>query len=285
MLWTPWNDFGWSTDNFGATFSDTGIGTAVTAHASSAHTKGTAVSLLAGASVTEDVYGIAIGASGITGSGTGITMYLGDLLIDPAGGTSWATIINNLAFNSPYLILGGYWYYFPLYLKNGTSIGMQVQCSTANITLRAMVRVFGKPSRPDLVKCGTKVRTFGANTGSTTGTALTFGTAAMGSLSASLGTTADDLYWWQGGILINDGTRGVCGYSMDVLAGDGTNNVVCAENIFYGEDTTSERGGKTPFGTRLPWRNIAAGNNIYIRGAATTTPETNTSGVVYGLGG
>ena len=50
-------------------------------------------------------------------------------------------------------------------------------------------KLFGKPTRPELLRVGTKVQTYGAVTASTSGTAITPGTNAMGAYTASLGTS------------------------------------------------------------------------------------------------
>jgi hypothetical protein len=275
------NEWGWSTSNFGATYTEAGFGTSVAAHATNANAKGTAVSLLAGASVTEDVYGIEIV---VVGGFTAVNVrrYLADLLIDPAGGSSWTTIINNLAFGGPAWIQSGYRYYFPLYLKSGTSIGMQQQCTTAAIAFRAGVKLFGKPTRPDKVDCGTKVETFGATTASSSGTGITPGNGVLGSYTASLGTTVADLWWWQwGGILSNDTTitpqKGVMG---EVACGDATNKKLCYTGYTWAM-TNEDQGKDSGFQCV---RTIKAGEAVYVRcagsGAADTTPTTT----AYGLG-
>lgn len=283
MLSVPYmNEFGWTVDNFGATYSDTGIGTSVTSGA--INTKGTAVSLIAGASVTQDALGIAVGFSGGF-LATNVRQFLADLLIDPAGGTSWSTLIPNLVVNSPCLHNGGYWYFFPLYIKNGTSIGMQHQCSTASIAMRGLVKLFGKPSRPEMWKVGSKVETFGANTGTSGGTAITPGTSAMGAYTASLGTTANHLWWWQGGLAINDTTQTNVAYLLDVAAGDATNKKICAENIPLVNAGTAEQTGKSAIGTRGPYRHIKAGELVYMRAACSGTPDSSITAVAYGVGG
>ena len=284
MFNMPQNEFAFSVDNFGATFTDAGFGTSVNAHPTNAHQKGTAVSLISGASVTEDVYGVAIMFTG--GNGAGVTRrHLADLLIDPAGGTSWSIIINNLYVNSPSFLLGGYKYYFPLYLKSGTSIGMQQQCSTANIAFRAGVRLYGRPSRPELCKVGTKVETFGAATVSTSGTAVTPGNGALGAY-ASMGTSTNDLWWWQwGGVGVNDSSvTPQKGCLAEVSAGDASNKKICADGVGQAW-TAAEESSKEAFGLRHPVRNIKGGETVYVRvsasGAADTTPTTT----AYGLGG
>lgn len=291
MLWTPGNQFNWSVDNFGATYSDAGVGVSSPGHAS-ANTKGANTQMLVG--IAEDCYGIAIGFAGGHVAAT-IHRYLVDLLIDPAAGvggngSSWTVVIANLYAAYASLGPGGYWYYFPLYLKAGTAIGTANQALVAAKAIRVMVKVFGKPTRPELCRVGSKVQTYGAVTGTTTGTAITPGTAAMGSYTASLGTSSYDQFWWQAGIGFDDTTLGGGTsisefYLLDVAASNdgGTTKSLCAENIMANCSTT-EQIGKAAFGTKIPYREVPSGATVYMR-AASIAPQTTPTCVAYGLGG
>lgn len=292
MLWTPGNTYGWSVDNFGSTYSDAGFGVSSPGHAN-ANTKGANTSMLVG--IAEDCYFIAICFAGSTSSAT-IYRHLVDLLIDPAAGvgnagSSWSVVIANLYSAYPSIGCGGYWYGFPLYLKAGTAIGTANQALVAAKAIRVGIRCYGKPSRPELLRVGTKVQTYGASTGSTTGTAITPGTNAMGSWTASLGTSSYDQFWWQGGLGYNDTTIGG-GTStsestwLDISASldAGTTKVICAENILTNFSTT-EQGGKEMMGAFPPYREIPSGATVYMRGAATIAPNTTPTVVAYGLGG
>jgi hypothetical protein len=283
-MFTPANDFGFSADNFGATYTDAGIGTGITSGA--ANTKGSTVSLLAGASVTEDVYGVAVGFSGGNAAAT-VRQYLSDLFIDPAGGTSWqaSPIIPDLISNSPSLLNGGYWYYFPLFVKSGSAFGSRTQCSAASAALRVMLRLFGKPNKPELCKTGAFVRSFGVTAASSNGTTITPGTSAMGSYTASLGTTSDDLWWWQCGHATNDTTQTAVGYLLDVDAGDATNKYKCAQHVLVSQNNTAEQNGKAAFGLVPPIRHMKSGANIYMRAACSGTPDSSITVAAYGLGG
>jgi len=245
--------------------------------------------------IAEDCYGIAVGFAGGSAAAT-IHRYLVDLLIDPAAGvgnagSSWTVVIANLY--APYASLGcgGYWYYFPLYLKAGTAIGTANQALVAAKAIRVMVRCYGKPTRPELLRVGTKVQTYGAVTSSdTTGTAITPGTNAMGSYTASLGTSSYDQFWWQAGLGYNDTTIGGGtsiseGTLLDVAASNdaGTTKTVVAESILLTASTT-EQIGKAPFGTRNQWE-VPSGATIYCRAANTIAPNTTPTCVAYGLGG
>lgn len=279
MLYTPVNDFGWTLDNFGATFTSAAMGTAVTS--GGANLKGTAQSIWAGSSVTEDVYGIAIGFQA-GDSAAALRLFLCDLLVDPAGGSSWSVKIANLAVHGPSTVLGGVWYYFPLYIKSGTSIGMQIQCRVTTITLRCLIKLFGKPGRPELAHVGNVVETIGASTATTVGTTVTPGTSAMGSYSASMGTTVRNCFWWQMGILFDDSTCTAVTYWFDLAAGDASNKLTCIHMLPY-INNSSEQGGKAIAGINLPYRNIPAGANVYTRSACITTPDSLVSVVGYGV--
>lgn len=279
-LYTLENDFQATVDNYGSTYTDTGIGTSVTS--GTANNKGTAVSLISGASVTDDVFGISILFSGGS-SNAAVRNFLADILVDPAGGSSWTTIINNLCFHGPSLAVGGYWFYFPLFIKNGSSIGVQTQCSNASTACRCAVRLYCRPSRPDSIKVGSIVETFGATTASSDGTAITPGTNAMGSYTASLGTTVHDLWWWQIGCGLNNATQSSVTYLFDAAA-DATTKVLLTENVMS-SGNTSEQSKKNSMGSRLPYRYIKAGNTIYARAACIGTPDSGGTVVVYGLGG
>lgn len=280
MLYTDVNEFNWSVDNYGATYSDTTLGVQVTAHAS-AHTKGTAVELISGATVTEDVYGVSLFFCGARVS-TGTRRFFVDLLVDEAGGTAWVTRINNLLVNSPTSDRGFYSYYFPLFIKAGSSIGAQQQCSTGGQTLRCGIKLFGKPSHPHLVKVGSKVETFGADTSTTSGTSFTSGTGEMGSYSASLGTTAGNLFFWQVGMATSDASITGGHYAMDVACGDATNKKTCISHLTLNFDGT-EGCGKPEFGDEIPYRLIAPGAEVYVRSATHTTPDSDTTACVYGV--
>ncbi len=282
MLFTLPSSFNWTANNFGATYTDAGLGTAVTSGAV-AHLKGTPVSLLAGSILTTDVYGISIGFTG--GNSTGaIRIFLADLLIDPNGASSWQVLIKNLIVSNPSAVVGGYWYYFPLYLKAGTSIGMQHQCTTGTISMRCLVQVYGKPSRPEMIKCGSYVESFGVTLASTTGTSVTAGTMVMGSYSASLGTTVRPLWWWQGGLAINEVAHNASCLFTDIAVGDTNTKNLVAEGIRQ-TTTSAEQHGKVAFGYHVPYNIITPNNSVFMRTASIVGADGNISGCAYGLGG
>lgn len=276
------NHFLWQVDNFSNSHTDGGMGISV-AGGEVANEVGSDTQILAGSSVTQDVYGVMlIFSNGY--SAVQIKRYLATLLYDPAGGSNWSAIINNLLVNSPSMINGGWRYYFPLYFKAGTSFGMRQQCSQGlNTAMRCGIRLFGQPTCPEDVKCGSYVETFGVNTGTTSGTAITPGNQVMGSWT-SMGTTTKDLWWWQwGGQGVNDSSispiKSVLG---QVGCGDGTNMILCCES--YQHLDATENCGKCA-GIYPPIAHIKGGTGVYVREASSGTPDTTPSTACYGLGG
>lgn len=296
MLWTPSAqfDFNFSVDNFGATYTEAALGTSVPA-AGSTNTKGTNTALLAG--VAQDIYGIAIGFAGESVA-SATRRHLTDLLIDPAAGignagSSWSVAIANLyswdasiGRGAGVAGLPGCWYYFPMYFSAGTAIGAVSQSNTASAALRVLVRAWGKPTYPHLVRVGTRVQTLGAVTGTTSGTSVTIGSSGtMGSYSASLGTTNFDAWWWQVGFGATE-TAVTQTQSMLVdIAANATNKVTLNKYRHFQAGGIEERYGCTPIAsTMLPIYDLASGQDIYVRGVAQGTASAGGTTVVYALG-
>lgn len=289
-MFTPVSDFNWQVDNYGSTYSDTGIGTNVPGNAS-VNQKGANTQLLTG--LAEDCYGISIHFSGGSTTGTGRTQ-LTDLIIDPGAGvggngSSWSVLIANLLTGGPAdgaTGSFGHEFYFPLFLKAGTAIGAAHQDGTGSTqALRVAVRAYGKPSRPDLLRVGTKVQTLGATTASTTGTAVTPGTNAMGSYSSSLGTTSFDAWWWQIGVACAFNTQTNTASMWDAAV-NATNKIIVAQGIRYNQVGTAEQSSKSAMGCCPPIRNVASGQDVYVRAAGMNgAPIGSMSAVVYAVGG
>lgn len=273
------NEFLDSINNYGTAISDAGFGTLVPADAQ-ANVKGLATALIAGQLVTHDVFGIAISACGgnLSGSEFG---FLADLLIDPAGGASWSVLINNLLFTSPANARGRYNYFFPIWLKSGTSIGMQQQCSTGTQGMRIGVKLLTKPSRPKTVKAGYTVETYGANGATSGGTAITPGSNAAGAWTPA-GTVSGAPWFWQAGLRAASTTLAVGSVFLDVSVGDAAKKRLAAQGIAYVNDT-AERCGKNALGEYPPIMQALPGEAVYVRASAAATPDSNNSVCAYGV--
>src|SRR5215213_4081340 len=147
MLATAGNRFNWRATNGGAP-STTFWGTTVVS-AGSTNTVGTTVECLSAATVADDVYGVLICLNNNSLAGANRN-FLVNIRTDPAGGTSWTTVIPNLGGVSPGGLGAatlvqqglGIWYYFPLAIKEGSSIGANCQCSAATQSIGVMMTVY-----------------------------------------------------------------------------------------------------------------------------------------------
>ena len=283
MLIPPINSFNTFSDNFGVTFTEAAMGTGLTAGGTN-HTKNVTITSIL-AAVGFDVYGIAIGFHGAFVAGSS-RRYLTDIYTDPAGGTAWgaAPVIANLAVSSIGMTMGGKWYYFPLYVKTGASFGATCQAETASATCRILIRVFGKPSHPETLNIGRKVVTLNAATASTFGTQTMSAGASntKGGWSTSLGTTVNDIFWWQFGMMINDTSQTAQTYFCDVAIGDASNKIVVINDLTHNNIGTGELAGE--IGECSPPLHLAkAGAAVYIRCASSGTADASLSGLVYGV--
>lgn len=119
-----------------------------------------------------------------------------DIMIDPAGGTSWSEFISDLVVGGAGDMTAGQTaltlhYVFPIWIPAGASIGVRSRCAAAAITSLSMVAitVFGGPSRPDMWWCGQKVESLGITAASSKGTDHTPGNSGAFSSWATVGTS------------------------------------------------------------------------------------------------
>ncbi len=217
MLIVPPSGFARCSENLGA-LAATGVGVNFTAGASGAD--GTAVSILS--ALAHDVHYLVLAIGGINTAAADGNAAL-DVLSDPAGGTSWGSIIDDLCCGMtpvPSATVGlTAWYYFPLWIKAGTSIGVRAKTAhtVAIATGQVAMWAFGEPRRPEQWWCGQKVETIGI--ADSKGTAVTPGTSGafgswtnIGSASSArfgavqLGINGSDAnalangWWWQLGV-------------------------------------------------------------------------------------
>ena len=280
MLMSDVNEFHWSVDNYSDLYSSS-MGTTVNAGGST-HTKGSEAELIAGAALTEDCYYMAIKFFGGGESNT-IASYLADIVVDPAGGTSWSVLIPNLVVDSPHYLYGGAHFVFPLFVKAGSSVGFKHQCSIASRALRCAIKLYGKPSKPEFMRYGHTVEAIGVNTGTSLGVSITTGASNAKGDWASVGTTTQDNWFWQMGIGLPDTTCGASfAYYLDMSAGDASNKRVCMDNVLFIKDNT-EQAGKIAISEMPPIKQVPSGETVYIRGAHSLTADSGLHAAAYGV--
>jgi hypothetical protein len=282
---TPPCGFGLVIDSITARPTSSAMGTSVTGHAS-ADTKSNYQEIFSAAAVTHDVYGIRISA-GVLAVNAETRMVLFDVATDPAGGTSYSPVINNLAFMPiTTTMAGANSFFFPLYIKAGSSIAIRAQCGTGGVSTQYRVWLYCKPTRPEQWRVGTYVQTLGATTASTTGTAVTPGTTSEGSW-ASIGTTTLPTWYWQAAVLIDDSTITANGvYDCDVgLSDSGFSYDVVIQGLSYYATSAESLVPLAYPSFNECVRETPAGMAAYGRIQCSGTADSNVSMIVYALGG
>jgi hypothetical protein len=279
MLFVPGNSWNYVVSNVAATRPAAGWGTVVTPGTAGAF--GAWATAITAANKTAETFGILIHINNGATSAT-TRNHLIDIGIDPAGGTSFTTVI-------PYLLgghaapanIGGIFYYFPLYLPAGATIGVRA-IGTIATTLNVGITCFGKPRRPDSVMCGTKVVSFGQTTASATGTTVTAGTTAEGAYVQLGSATTFPIWWWQAGLTCVDTTMTANAHAIDIATGDATNKDIVLQNvlsIFTAAEQITSLPAVYPGFDRTP-----TGQLVYGRVQCSGTADSALSMMAYGLG-
>lgn len=248
---------------------------------------GSYVEVLSGAQLTHDVWELLIRFHDIDSSAVAMDM-IARVGFDPAGGSSYTDIIDHLicTYAASYTAGGqvGVEYKFKLHIPAGSSIAVKASANNATpIHLRCSMIAFCDPSKPWTLWKGTFVRTFGANTAASCGTAVTSGTAAEGTYTL-LGTLADTIYEWQTGMGVNDATiaTGNC-YHMDLgvdTAGNGVQrDVVLNQRQNF---TTAESASRS---LMVGMFKGVSGDKVYGRLQCSTTADSSLTMIAYGVGG
>lgn len=279
-------DFQWVFSNVSATRPNTGGWGFSHTPSTTSSTFSTYAELVAAASVTHDVYAILLCFNNGASTNT-IRNTLVNIGVDNAGGTSYTTVIPELIAGSaaPLNIgSGGIWYYFPLYIPAGSSIGIQAGSTTAT-AFNTAVWLYGKPRRPESVRAGSYVTNFGTTTTTVwRGTSVTPGTTADGANTQIGSTTTKDHWWWQAAFGYADASQTASALTLDVMAGSSTtaNKMIIQDQVWT--VTGAEQIASFPF---FPgsYNNVAVGENIYARLQNSGANDTGAHVAVYGLGG
>jgi hypothetical protein len=246
---------------------------------------GTYAQVLTAANVSHDVFGLAIQFSSNAVSATARDTIV-DIGVDAAGGTSYTVLIPTLLASSAAPSIGAFGsglnYFFPLYIKAGSTVAVRASVNNATVgTLRCGLRVFGAPRDRTNTVVGTKVIAYGITSATSTGTAVTPGTTSDGTWT-SLGTiaTGDNPWFWQYGVGVNQGTITAVGYSGDLGVGDASNKVIVAEDRVW-QGTTAEQWYDN--GPSYSFYQASPGDIVYGRLQASGTAVSGISMAAWGV--
>jgi hypothetical protein len=233
--------------------------------------------------LAEDAHGITIMVTG-NGDAAASRTTLMEIGVDNAGGTSYTAVIQGLLvggagwYNS---VNYGLWYYFPLFIKSGSTVGVAAYSSVAS-TFKAAGILHNKTVNPSATRVGSYAETIGYTSG-TTGKAITPGTTSEGSWT-SIGTTAKDLWWWQLGFQVNDADNAWndVAIHLDLAVGDATNKDIIIKDFPIMLES-SEGFVNSPFTGGME-RFVPAGSTLYMRAQCSGALDAYTC-LIYGIGG
>jgi len=249
--------------------------------------KGTYVQLISGASLTSDAYGILITFHS-NSVATAARSTIVDIGYDPAGGTSYTVLIADLLASQAGSLMvdreqqRGISYYFPLFIKSGTSLAAAASVNNATVgTLRCQIKLFCLPKHPEALKVGSFVESLGVAAATSQGTAVTSGTTSEGAWT-SLGTTVKKAWWAQAGFSINNGVVVNLGYFMDLSAGAAGGEQLLEDDTLITTNSTDDSVGKDvgwPLGGE-----VVGGATIWGRLQCSGTPDAGLTMMAYLLG-
>lgn len=273
------NEWGWQLGSHEGTRPAAAYGTTMTASAT-VNTKGNYAGVIT-TPIAQDAWGILINFNSVAVSASNRQMLV-DIAVDPAGGTAYSDILPNLsACNaSPYNNgQGGIWYYFPFFVKAGSTFAARCQSAVANATGRVNLQLYGQPSEPELVPTISEVRAIGEATATSEGTVVTPGTTSEGAWT-NIGSPGKPSWWWQIGLSTSATTVNSSAIHADMSLGDATNKRI----IILNEQSTSTTTEQTtrflkPFHEYCGYGQTT--DNVYIRLQTSGTADTDTTAIVY----
>jgi hypothetical protein len=276
--------FAFKYDNWGANPATT-YGTAVSGNAS-ANVEGAWTQIASSANIAQNCYWIEMVIHSSNSSANAANC-LYDIGVDPAGGTSYTAIINNIiGGQSPGVTLAGgpKQYSFPFFIKAGSSVAVRVQSSlAAHGNTRVAARFYGQPTNPLACPVGAFSQTFGTITNSS-GPTVTPGNAADGTY-VDLGSVTKALWWFQIGHQINNATVTAEYTYVETAWGDGSNKHVMHKYIHGGTTAEVSNFLSNPNHSAASFMPVPAGANLYCRMRCNNAPDTGYNVTMIGIGG
>lgn len=186
-----------------------------------------------------------------------------------------------------FYIAGGYYYFFPLFLPEGTVLQAAARGSVTT-AFRVGAQYYQKPLNAAQIRKGAYVETLGVTTGAGTvnGTSITPGTTNEGAWTL-IGQTTQRLWWWQIGMQINDNSKSNSAVFVDLAVGDtnvlGDPKDTIVENLLIGVQT-SEAMTNQPLTAGVEYV-VPAGKYIWARAQNSAANDAAYDIGVYACGG
>lgn len=258
-----------------------GMGTAFAPGTSNAD--GSPVSVLS--ALAFDVHYLIVGLNGINVASTATDTLL-DVLVDPAGGSSWSSMIDDLVCG--YLPSNtraqhmATMYSFPLFIPAGSSLGVRARTASASSVTGADTKVimwaYGQPSRPSMWWCGSKVESLGINATTSTGTSITPGNSGTYGSWTTIGTSSGRYGALQYGINGPGASMTALGYYWQV--GTNSTQLPGSPTMYSTNDTgcvVSTAGNQGPIFCDIPESTV-----LQMRATSSGTAQAHNA-AIYGV--
>lgn len=273
---------------FGLPLYSTPDGTQPTATMGTAVTPGTNVygayaTLIAGASVNDDVYEIEICVNnvGISASARDCVVSIG---LDPTGGASFTSLADFVCGPAVAYIANGNGsiFRFPLFIKAGTSIGAAAAVNSATLTaIGVFVILRSRPSPVQQMPVGTYLDQFGVTLVSSSGTAITPGQAAEGAWTQIGAALTRPLWYLDFGYGANNAAMSQAAIDVDIGIGSAGSKKIAIANARV-TTNSGEALAKVVHGRAVV---AAIGDILYARSQQSSTSNGGQSIAIYGVGG
>lgn len=230
------------------------------------------------ASTTDDTFGLLICINSSSASNASRN-YAIDIGVGGSG-SEQVLVPDLLGGNAATYVIGGLWYYFPVFIPAGTRLSTRAQ-GTVTTALRVFAQTLQRPANPSQVRKASFVEAYGVT--GTAGVSLTAGTTTDGAWTL-IGTTSRKVWWWQFGIQVDtaDTSHLAVVNHVDVAIGNGTNFdiIISDAQVIV---STSETLGNTPLSAGVEFM-APEGTNVYARAQCSGTPDPYNL-AVYAAGG
>jgi hypothetical protein len=242
--------------------------------------------IIADSAVTQDIWMLFVNFGHDTASATA-RQTLFDIGVDPAGGTSYTAIINNMVGNSTHA--NGdvqHTHVIPFFITAGSAIAWRVQSSSTDGNPWMSMRCYGQPSHPELCYKGMRAETIGTITNSSGVSVTPAGSSGTGTYT-EIGTLTYDAFYFMPQVQASD-TTAQAGLTMwEFAISDGTSFHRFAANMFYSTGATEQFWpGSRHFWEPHLYMRAPAGAKIYCRGSSSVaTPDVGYNVTVIAISG
>lgn len=241
--------------------------------------------------LTRPAYGIYVNANSANAAAAN-RLHAIQIAVDYAGGTAFATgriIVDGLVISeaSSYGLGGGVWYYFPVFIPAGASIGVAGR-GTVTTIFNVNIICMTDPPDPSMVKTASFVQTIGLTLGAGTVTGVTVTPSIAATETGGwtlIGTTTNRAWWWQFAVQQNgDTTMSGLVYHLDLAVGNGTTfDTIILDS--YRQATGNETYNNIPDILGVE-KVVPAGSSIYARIHNAGANDAGTYQIIaYGCGG